>query len=243
MWLKVPVEERDEQGNRRMSGGQKSKMGTPQGGVISPLLANIYMHRYLRYWEQQGMGGKLKAKVINYADDFVILTKGKAREALQWTAGVMAGLKLKLNQTKTCVRDARRESFKFLGYDFGPRFHRRAGCCCLEARPSTKAVERLKEKLHKMLGPGNVQPLREVTTQTNRVLRGWSAYFSYGNVYPAYRALDNHLYDRFRHFLRRRHKIQSSGTNLLATGQDLGRWGITRLLAILCERRALGSQA
>src|SRR6202040_3754941 len=68
MWLKVPVEERDEQGGRRMSGGTQSTRGTPQGGVISPLLANIYMHRFLRAWRERGKGQQFQACVVNYAD-------------------------------------------------------------------------------------------------------------------------------------------------------------------------------
>jgi RNA-directed DNA polymerase len=78
MWLKVPVEERDERGTKRMSGGRRSRAGTPQGGVISPLLANVYMHRFLRYWHQCGMGDQFKARVVNYADDFVICCRGDA---------------------------------------------------------------------------------------------------------------------------------------------------------------------
>ena len=82
-WLKAPVEERDERGNRRMTGGKRSKMGTPQGGVISPLLANIYMHRFLRAWRQQGKGeSSIRARIVNYADDFVILSRGRAAQAL-----------------------------------------------------------------------------------------------------------------------------------------------------------------
>jgi RNA-directed DNA polymerase len=80
-WLKVPVEERDEGGNRRMSGGKKHKLGTPQGGVISPLLANIYMHRYLRAWRDRGKGAEYRARIVNYADDFVILSRGHAVQA------------------------------------------------------------------------------------------------------------------------------------------------------------------
>src|ERR1051325_2250445 len=113
MWLKVPVEEKDDRGNKRMRGGKASKRGTPQGGVISPLLANIYMHRFLRYWHKCGMGEKLKGRIINYADDFVILTRGKAREAMEWTAEVMDRLGLTLNITKTCVRNAWKERFHF----------------------------------------------------------------------------------------------------------------------------------
>ena len=81
-----------------MSGGKRSKTGTPQGGVISPLLANVYMHRFLRYWAQSGKGEVFRARIINYADDFVILSRGKAREALSWTKEVMTCLKLTLNR-------------------------------------------------------------------------------------------------------------------------------------------------
>ena len=68
-WLKTPVEERNDRGKRSMTGGKASKMGTPQGGVISPLLANIYMHRFLRYWRQQGKDSEYQARIVNYADD------------------------------------------------------------------------------------------------------------------------------------------------------------------------------
>src|SRR5579864_1330754 len=78
MWLKMPVEERDERGQRRMSGGKRSTWGTPQGGVISPLLANIYMHRFLRAWRQRGKGHEYQARLIAYADDFVIVSRGHA---------------------------------------------------------------------------------------------------------------------------------------------------------------------
>lgn len=119
MWLKVPVEETDDRGNKRMSGGRRSKAGTPQGGVISPLLANIYMHRFLRHWHGCGRGGQFEAVPVNYADDFVILSRGKAQEAMEWTRRVMGRLGLTLNATKTCVRDAWAETLDFLGYTFG----------------------------------------------------------------------------------------------------------------------------
>lgn len=126
-WLKAPVEEEDEQGRPRMTGGKKSKRGIPQGGVISPLLANIYMHRYLRAWRQRGKAIQYKARLINYADDFVILSRGQAEGALQWTRWVMENIGLSLNEAKTCIRDARRESFDFLGYTFGPEWYRKDG--------------------------------------------------------------------------------------------------------------------
>src|SRR5688572_6067207 len=111
LWLKAPVEERDGDGTRRMTGGKGSRCGTPQGGVVSPLLANLYMNRFLRHWRTSERGAAYRAHVIVYADDFVILSRGHAAEALAWTRQVMARLGLALNEAKTSVRDARRERF------------------------------------------------------------------------------------------------------------------------------------
>ena len=140
LWLKTPVEERDGEGRRRLTGGKKVACGTPQGGVISPLLANLYMNRFLKYWTQTGQAPRLRARVVSYADDFVILSGGHAAEALEWTRGVMARLGLTVNETKTSIKDARRETFDFLGYSFGP--HRRwdDGRRYLGASPSKKSI-------------------------------------------------------------------------------------------------------
>ncbi|MBV8232859.1 MAG: hypothetical protein JO329_22995 [Planctomycetaceae bacterium] len=126
LWLKAPVEERDGDGTRRMGGGRNSKRGTPQGGVASPLLANIYMNRFLKHWRLTRRGEAFRAHVVSYADDFVILSRGCAQEALAWTKAVMTKLGLTLNEAKTSVRDVRQERFDFLGYTFGPpRLERR----------------------------------------------------------------------------------------------------------------------
>jgi len=101
LWLKAPIEERDGDGKRRMVGGKKNKRGTPQGGVASPLLANIYMNRFLKHWRRSGCGEAFRAHVVSYADDFVILSRGRAAEALTWTKGVMTKLGLSINETKT----------------------------------------------------------------------------------------------------------------------------------------------
>jgi RNA-directed DNA polymerase len=116
MWLKVPVEERDGEGKRRIVGGKDNRCGTPQGGVASPLLANIYMNRFLKHWRLSGCGEAFRAHVVAYADDFVILSRGRAAEALAWTKGVMTKLGLAINEAKTSLRDARQERFDFLGY-------------------------------------------------------------------------------------------------------------------------------
>lgn len=229
MWLKVPIEERDEQGRRRMSGGRKSKRGTPQGGVISPLLANIYMHRYLRAWHERGKGEYYRARIVNYADDLVILSRGHAEEALAWTRWAMGVLGLTLNEAKTCIRDARWEHFDFLGYTFGPERYRKDGHGYLAAKPSKKAVQRVKERVRGVLRPGNQAPREEVIAQVNRILRGWANYFSYGTRLMAYRAIDNYVHQAVRDFLRRRHKVRTRGTKRFSDRVVFEEFGVLRL--------------
>ena len=105
MWLKAPIEERDGDGKRRIVGGKGNKRGTPQGGVASPLLANIYMNRFLKHWRLSGCSEAFRAHVVAYADDFVILSRGRAAEALAWTKAVMTKLGLTLNEAKTSLRE------------------------------------------------------------------------------------------------------------------------------------------
>src|SRR5213594_3101473 len=228
-WLKVPVEERNVRGGRRMTGGKGSTRGTPQGGVLSPLLANIYMHRFLRAWRMRGKGEQYRARIVDYADDFVILSREQATEALAWTRWAMGALRLTLNETKTCVRNARREPFHFLGYTFGPERYRKDGHWYLAAKPSKKSVSRLKERLREVLHPGNHEPLPEVVTQLNRVLRGWANYFGYGTRLMAHRAIDNYVLERVRHFLRRRHKVQARGALRFSGQVVFEKLGVQRL--------------
>jgi len=228
LWLKAPVEERGDDGRRRMTGGKGSRYGTPQGGVISPLLANLYMNRFLKHWRRTGRGEAHRAHVIAYADDFVILSRGRAAAALAWTRQVMARLGLALNETKTVLRDSRHERFDFLGYAFGPHHYRKDGHWYLGASPSQKSVLRLKAKVSGLLVPGNTGAWPEVRDQLNRLLRGWSAYFGYGTRLPAYRAIDNHVYDRVRHFLVRRHKVPSHGTRRFPREAVFGALGVLR---------------
>ena len=140
LWLKAPIEGRDRDGKRRMTGGKRATRGTPQGGVASPLLSVIYMNRFLKYWRLTGRGEAFRAHVISYADDFVILSRGRADEALAWTRAVMARLGLTLNEGKTSVRDARTEHFDFLGYTFGSQRYRKDGHWYLGASPSKRSV-------------------------------------------------------------------------------------------------------
>ena len=237
MWLKVPVEERDESGHGRMSGGQKSTRGTPQGGVISPLLANLYMNRFLKYWRITGRSEVFQAQIINYADDFVILSRGYAAEALNWTRSVMARVELTLNEAKTSIKQARTERFDFLGYTFGPHCYRKTGARYLGASPSKKSVSRLRQKVGDLLRPQNVGSWTDVRDHLNSLLQGWSNYFAYGSRTQAYLAVDNYVYERVRNFLRRRHKVPSLGTVQFSRKVVHGKLGVRRLMHMVTSVR------
>jgi RNA-directed DNA polymerase len=229
MWLSVPVEERDEDGTRRMSGGKGDRLGTPQGGVISPLLANIYMNRFLKHWRLTERGKAFRAQVVSYADDFVILSRGCAAEALAWTKAVMTKLGLSINEAKTSVKDARTERFDFLGYSFGPHRSTRDGSLYPGASPSKKSVHRLKTKVSDLLRPGDKAPWPNVCKRLNRLLSGWEAYFSYGSLSLAYQAVDHHVCDRVRRFLAKRHKMQNSGARTFSRAKIFGDLGVRKL--------------
>jgi RNA-directed DNA polymerase len=231
-WLKAPVEERGGDGKRRMSGGKTSKRGTPQGGVVSPLLANLYMNRFLKHWRLTGRGEAFRAHVISYADDFVILSRGCAAETLVWTTAAMTKLGLTLNEAKTSLKDARQESFDFLGYMLGPQRYRKDGHWYLGASPSKKSVQRIKNKVGEMLKAGDKSAWPMVRARLNRLLTGWSAYFGYGTRLQAYRAIDHHVYDRVRHFLVQRHKVQGRGTRRFSRDAVYGELGVLLLRRI-----------
>ena len=211
LWLKAPIEEQDGKGTRRMGGGKGNTRGTPQGGVVSPLLANIYMNRFLKHWRLSGCSEVFSAHVVAYADDFVILSRNHARQALAWTKAVMTRLGLTLNEVKTSLKDARKERFDFLGYTFGPHCYKANGQWYLGASPSRKSVQRLKTKARQLLVPG------------------WSGYFCYGTRRSAFRGVDHYVYERKRDFLARRHKVAGRGTRRFSCDVVYGEMGLLRL--------------
>jgi RNA-directed DNA polymerase len=229
MWLRSPVEERDADGTRRMSGGKGNKLGTPQGAVVSPLLANIYMNRFLKHFRQSGAADVFRAHVVAYADDLVILSRGRAAEALTWMRDAMAKLGLTLNEAKTSLKDARKERFDFLGYSFGPHWFKKNGKWYLGASPSKKSMQRFKTKVGDRLVPANVAPWEDVRDELNSMLLGWSHYFSYGATAGAYKHVDWHVYQRARDFLTRRHKVQGRGTARFSCDVVYGELGLIRL--------------
>jgi RNA-directed DNA polymerase len=229
LWLRAPIEERDDDGKRRIGGGKSNTRGTPQGGVASPLLANIYMNRFLKHWRLTNRGGAFRARVVAYADDFVILSRGFAAEALVWTKAVMTRLGLMLNEAKTSLKDARRERFDFLGYSFGPHRYKANGAWYLSASPSKKSMRRLKMDIAKLLVPGNIDPWPELRDTLNRSLLGWSNYFCHGTRRSAFCSIDRYVYERVRDFLARRHKVAGRGTQRFALDVVYGELGLLRL--------------
>ncbi len=237
-WLKTPVAEQGRNGGWRYTGGKRATRGIPQGGVISPLLANLYMNRYLRAFRQAGLGQRYGARLVNYADDFVVLCRRGAAEILAQTRQWFQPMGLTLNEQKTRLCDGRCEPFTFLGYTFGPQYYRKDGHWYLGAAPAKKAVQRIKRRIRAILGPANHEPWDDVVSDLNAALRGWAAYFSYGTRLMAYRAVDQSVVERVRHFLRRRHKVPTRGTKRFSAEAVFGEWGIVQL-----RRVHLGSAA
>jgi RNA-directed DNA polymerase len=127
------------------------------------------------------------------------------------------------------VKNALKESFDFLGYTLGPRHFPKDGRWYLGASPSKKSVQRIKLKVHDMLSPGNKSAWPEVQKRLNRLLVGWSAYFGYGALAAAYRAVDDHVYDRVRNFLCKRHKAPGRGTKRFSREHVYGELGVLSL--------------
>ena len=202
------------------SGGSPSSNSEPGGSIVPSYLlrsgsqqpsAGQSVHEpFSEVLAAKGKGTEFRAIIVNYADDFVILSRGCAAEALEWTDRTMARIGLTLNREKTKLVKGKQQRFDFLGYTFGPHRFKKDGHWYLEASPSTKSVARLRRKVHEVLRPSEVGRWEEVRGRLNRVLVGWSNYFSYGTRLMAYRAVDNHVCERVRGFLRRRKKVSSA---------------------------------
>ncbi len=209
MWLRAPVvEETGAGGGPRMA--RRSDRGTPQGGVISPLLANLYLHWFDQPFHRlTGPAHWARAKLVRYADDFVVLARwqgSQLREYIeQWLEARMG---LEINRDKTRVVNLREvgASLDFLGYTFRYDRDRHGGTHrYLNVYPSAKALVRERGKLREMTGPQRAWvPLPDLIEDLNRHLRGWANYFSYGYPRAAYREINTYVRQRLVTHLRRR---------------------------------------
>ena len=228
MWPEAPVAERGGGGKPRVS---RPRRGTPQGGVISPLLSNLYLHWLDRVFHaRSGPAGFAGARLVRYADDFVILTRTESAEVAAYVEGKVEGwLGLRINRGKTRVvdRKAKGESGDFLGYTF--RYDRDlygSGRRYLNVAPSKKALGRQRAKLRELTGSAeSFRPLPELIGRLNRRLVGWAGYFGYGHSRRAFREVNRYVRLRLSRHLRRRSQRRyrpPKGTSLYAHLADLG---------------------
>jgi group II intron reverse transcriptase/maturase len=215
MWLETPVEEMDGRGRRhRTTRNKDERRGCPQGAPISPLLSNLYMRRFILGWKTLGHQERLGAKIVNYADDFVICCHGTADEAMLVMRSMMSRLKLTVNETKTRLCRLPAESFDFLGYTIGRCYSPKTGRAYIGTRPSKKKITRLCREISEVTASRyGLLDVDEIVGRLNRKLNGWSNYFRLGPVSKAYAAVDNHARRRLRQWLCRKHKVAGQGTS------------------------------
>ena len=237
-WLGAAVEETDERGRRQRTTRHKDeRRGTPQGAPISPLLANLYMRRFVKGWKTLGHQRALDTHIVNYADDFVICCRGTAEEAARRMRRIMESLKRTVNSDKTRVCRVPEESFDFLGSTIGRCYRIRTGEPYLGTRPSKKAVREVCRSISEATSARwGLKTVEDRVETVNRKLRGWANYFRQGTVRKAYRAIDCHAAKRLRQWLTRKHQQPGHGIRRYPNASLHGPLGLLEL-APLASRR------
>jgi RNA-directed DNA polymerase len=211
-WLNVAVVERSENGERWTTEAKDKGRGTPQGGIVSPLLSNLYFRRFLLAWQKFGFADRLRAEVVNYADDLVILCpEGRGQEAMEAMRLLMERLGLTVNEKKTRLAKLPDDHFDFLGYTLG-QFYGKDGRPYWGTRPSKKAIKRLKQGIHDATSSRwNTKPVESRIDELNPMIRGWAGYFNQGPVCQIYRGIQEYTERRLRIWLMRRRGKRGTG--------------------------------
>lgn len=211
MWLEAAVEETNERGQVvRTTRNKDEGRGTPQGGVASPLLANLYMRRFVLGWKTGGHDRRLEAHIVNYADDFVICCRpGRAEEAMSVMRAMMGKLRLTVNEKKTRLCSLPEQTFRFLGFQFGPQVSWKTGRRYLTPSPSRSKVLAICRKISQATsGRTEWRTTEEEVERLNRLLSGWANYFRIGYVTRAWQIVQQHACRRLRRWLRRKMKTR-----------------------------------
>ena len=204
MWLKSDIVEDDGKGGRKT---RRSRKGTPQGGVISPLLANVFLHEFdKRFHSLEGPRSFANARLVRYADDWVIMARYIGPRIHTFVDKTLGDLDLILNRDKTTTVDLKKAGnrFDFLGFTF--RFDRslHGPGRYLNVVPSEKSLKRARSKLHDMTIRKITAPVQKVIGTVNRFLIGWGNYFNFGYPRVAFSKIDWYVQTRFRRFIRTR---------------------------------------
>ncbi len=226
-WVKAPIVVERADGKRVIEGGKRSTRGTPQGGVLSPLLANIHLHEWDRHWRDQQLERRLNARLVRVADDVVVLWRGRAEAARREVRAVLCRLGLTLNDAKTRRVDLWDKSLTFLGFELAMRQSPRTGRGFPLVRPSRKALARVRHTIHAQTTRGQFHgPPAEVMAELNQQVRGRVQYFYYGHCTQEFRTLRRYLADRVRNYLLRRRRRRAWVYSVYPDPVLHGRYGL-----------------
>ena len=233
MWLETPVVEPGEEGKpERWS---RSRKGSPQGGVISPLLSNVYLHWFDKLFHRaDGPAQWAGAKLVRYADDFVVLARYQGTRLTGWIESKLEGwLGLEINREKTRVVNLQEEgaSLDFLGFTF--RYYedlKGRGWQYLNVSPSAKALKKERAKLHEMTDHRQCsKPIPQLIEELNRHLKGWKNYFDFGYPRQAFREINSYVRDRLMQHLRRRSQRPYRPPEGVSFYEQIQRLGLEKL--------------
>jgi RNA-directed DNA polymerase len=237
-WLIVPIIEEKPQGNTQSTEAKDTHRGIPQGSPISPLLSNCYFRRFLLAWKKLGYESRLNARVVNYADDFVICckpdTSTKANEAMRQIIGRLG---LHVNQDKTQVVNLGKQGhFDFLGYTIGS-FVNKNGAYYYGTRPSKKALKKVIGKIHAETSRQWLLSTAEIrVVQLNRIIKGWCNYFNQGPVLPCYKILRKYTEKRLRRWLANKHKFKgTTGYRQFPDEHLYGKLGLYNIATVMAD--------
>ena len=209
MWLKAPIIEKGKDGRKRNTGGGRSnRHGTPQGGVISPLLSNLYLHILDKTWDEERLQQRLGACLVRYADDFLVLCREGTTLPLEIIKRVLNQLDLRLNREKTRIVNSAEESFTFLGFEIRMKKSRRTGNIYPHVQPSRESLAKIRKRIRWLTRRERTcLQLPEIVDEVNSVLRGWVNYFHYGHCSRKLQNIRSHTEERLRNHLCKRHRI------------------------------------